>query len=79
MTIIRAENADDIYLFIRKILTKYIYSSEKRRLNTIIRAKNANKNRLLGINMLNLVKSIFLKELYKVSWKEVIYGKKNAK
>lgn len=46
---------------------KYINSSEKRRLNTIIRDKNANKNRLLGINMLNLVKSIFLKELYKVS------------
>ena len=67
MTIIRAENADEIYLFIRKMQIKYIYSSEKRRLNTIIRAKNANKNRLLGINMLNLVKSISLKELNKVS------------
>ena len=67
MTIIRAKNADKIYLFVRKMQIKYIYSSEKCRLNTIIRAKNAKKNRLLGINMLNLVKSILLKELYKVS------------
>lgn len=67
MTIIRAKNADKIYLFVRKMQIKYIYSSKKRRLNTIIRAKNAKKNRLLGINMLNLVKSILLKELYKVS------------
>lgn len=56
MTIIRAENADKIHLFVQKTQTKYNYSCQKRK-----------QNRLLGINMLNLVKSIFLKELYKVS------------